>query len=456
MAQLEVIILAAGQGTRMKSRMPKVLHRLGGKPMLSHVIDTAKSIGAGRIHVVYGHGGDAVREALDGEDINWVLQEEQNGTGHAVRVAMPAVEDQSVALVLFGDVPLINRDTLERAVAIAQAGNVSVVTAALADPHGYGRIIRGPDNKVRAIREHKDASAEELAVNEINGGIKAAPAGALRAWLDGLRPNNAQGELYLTDIVAAAHGDGVDVEAVLVDDHHEVSGVNDRVQLAELERVYQHRCARALMLEGVTLADPARLDIRGTVSAGVDVSIDVNVVLEGDVEIGDGCSIGPNCVIRDAVIGDGVQILANSVVEEARIGDGARVGPFSRVRPEADLGRNVHVGNFVEIKKSVLAEGAKVNHLSYVGDTDVGKRVNIGAGTITCNYDGANKHRTVIGDDAFIGSGTELVAPVTVGAGATIGAGSTIGSDAPDGQLTLTRVKQRSIAGWKRPVKKSK
>lgn len=454
MAKLEVVILAAGQGTRMKSKRPKVLHPLGGKPLLGHVVDTAKSIGAHRIHVVYGHGGDQVRAAFDGVDINWVLQEQQNGTGHAVRMAMPSVDDDSTVLVLFGDVPLINPETLKRAVEIADGGAVSVVTTLLDNPFGYGRIVRGESGNVLAIREQKDASSDEQAVKEINAGIKAAPSKRLKDWLDALQPNNAQGELYLTDIVELANNHDVTVEAVLVEDAAEVTGINDRAQLAALERVYQSRQVHRLMLNGASVADPTRVDVRGSLTVGQDVFIDVNVIFEGEVTIGDDCIIGPNCVIRESSIGAGTHIHANSLVDESHVGEGASIGPFARLRPETNLGRGVKIGNFVEVKKASFADGAKANHLSYVGDSDIGARVNIGAGTITCNYDGANKHRTVIGDDAFIGSGTELVAPVKVGAGATIGAGSTIGSDAPPQQLTLTRVKQRSVKGWKRPVKK--
>ena len=454
MAKLEVVILAAGQGTRMKSKRPKVLHPLGGKPLLGHVVDTAKSIGAHRIHVVYGHGGDQVRAAFDGVDINWVLQEQQNGTGHAVRMAMPSVDDDSTVLVLFGDVPLINPETLKRAVEIADSGAVSVVTTLLDNPFGYGRIVRGESGNVLAIREQKDASSDEQAVKEINAGIKAAPSKRLKDWLDALQPNNAQGELYLTDIVELANNHDVTVEAVLVEDAAEVTGINDRAQLAALERVYQSRQVHRLMLNGASVADATRVDVRGSLTVGQDVFIDVNVIFEGEVTIGDDCIIGPNCVIRESSIGAGTHIHANSLVDESHVGEGASIGPFARLRPETNLGRGVKIGNFVEVKKASFADGAKANHLSYVGDSDIGARVNIGAGTITCNYDGANKHRTVIGDDAFIGSGTELVAPVKVGAGATIGAGSTIGSDAPPQQLTLTRVKQRSVKGWKRPVKK--
>ncbi len=454
MAKLEVVILAAGQGTRMKSKRPKVLHPLGGKPLLGHVVDTAKSIGAHRIHVVYGHGGDQVRAAFDGVDINWVLQEQQNGTGHAVRMAMPSVDDDSTVLVLFGDVPLINPETLKRAVEIADGGAVSVVTTLLDNPFGYGRIVRGESGNVLAIREQKDASSDEQAVKEINAGIKAAPSKRLKDWLDALQPNNAQGELYLTDIVELANNHDVTVEAVLVEDAAEVTGINDRAQLAALERVYQSRQVHRLMLNGASVADATRVDVRGSLTVGQDVFIDVNVIFDGEVTIGDDCIIGPNCVIRESSIGAGTHIHANSLVDESHVGEGASIGPFARLRPETNLGRGVKIGNFVEVKKASFADGAKANHLSYVGDSDIGARVNIGAGTITCNYDGANKHRTVIGDDAFIGSGTELVAPVKVGAGATIGAGSTIGSDAPPQQLTLTRVKQRSVKGWKRPVKK--
>ena len=454
MAKLEVVVLAAGQGTRMKSNRPKVLHRLGGKPLLAHVVDAAKSIGAYRIHVVYGHGGDQVRAEFAGVDINWVLQDQQNGTGHAVRMAMPNVDDDSTVLALFGDVPLINTETLKRAVEIADSGSVSVVTTLLDNPLGYGRILRGASGNVLAIREQKDASPDEQAIKEINSGIKAAPSELLKKWLDALQPNNAQGELYLTDIVESANNDDVTVEAVLVEDTAEVTGVNDRAQLASLERVYQSRKVHQLMVNGASVADPTRVDVRGNVVVGQDVFIDVNVIFEGEVTIGDDCTIGPNCVIRESSIGAGTHVHANSLVDGASVGEGASIGPFARLRPETNLGRGVKIGNFVEVKKANFSDGAKANHLTYVGDSDIGARVNIGAGTITCNYDGANKHRTVIGDDAFIGSGTELVAPVTVGAGATIGAGSTIGSDAPAQQLTLTRVKQRSVKGWKRPVKK--
>ncbi len=449
----EAVVLAAGQGTRMKSSLPKVLHDLGGKPLLGHVLETVRSLGTSAIHVVYGHGGDAVQNALPADDLNWVHQAEQLGTGHAVQRAIPHVHSDGAVLMLYGDVPLVKRATLQRALDIAASGSLAVVTARLEDPTGYGRIVRSESGSVTAIREHKDASQEELAINEINSGIMAGPVPQVRTWLARLDNNNAQGELYLTDLVEAAVTDAVPVETVLVDDENEIAGVNDRVQLAELERAYQRERAEALMRAGVTLRDPARIDIRGEVDVAPDVTIDVNVILEGHVRIGAGTTIGANCVITDADIASGVTVLPNCVIEKATIGAGSRVGPFARVRPDAELGEDVHVGNFVEVKKSKLGRGAKVNHLSYVGDAEVGERVNVGAGTITCNYDGANKHKTTIGDDAFIGSGAMLVAPVTVGTGATIGAGSTINRDAPDGDLTVARVKQRSISGWKRPEK---
>ncbi|MEM7408274.1 MAG: bifunctional UDP-N-acetylglucosamine diphosphorylase/glucosamine-1-phosphate N-acetyltransferase GlmU [Pseudomonadota bacterium] len=453
---IEIVILAAGQGTRMRSTLPKVLHDLGGRPLLGHVMDTAAVLNPTRLCVVYGHGGDTVMSTFADRDATWVHQSEQRGTGHAVLQAAPHLSDEAVVLILFGDVPLVRSETLEAAAAIASQDKLAVVSAMVADPTGYGRVIRDANDSVVAIREHKDASSAELAIREINTGIMAAPVNRLRGWLEGLTNDNAQGEYYLTDAVEAALADGVAIEASVVLDEDEVSGVNDRVQLARLERAYQHREAERLMRAGVSLRDPTRFDVRGTVEAGTEVSIDVNVVLSGRVTLGTGVRIGPNCVVSDTNIGDGVEILANCVIESASIAAGARVGPFARVRPEADLGPDVHVGNFVEIKKSVLKRGAKVNHLTYIGDSEVGERVNVGAGTITCNYDGANKHRTTIEDDAFIGSGAMLVAPVTVGAGATIGAGSTISRDAPANELTVARGKQRSISGWQRPVKNKK
>ena len=437
----------------MKSVRPKVLHELAGKSLLGHVVDTASHSNPRVLSVVYGYQGEQVQAAFADRAMAWAAQAEQLGTGHAVMQAMPALGDDAVMLVLYGDVPLVTSETMQAALDGAQQGALVVVTAKVDDPSGYGRILRNENNDVIGIREQKDADATELLINEINSGIMAVPVRVMRAWLAALNNGNAQGEYYLTDVVAMAVLDCYPIRSVIVDDIDQVTGVNDRVQLAQLERAYQRRMTEALMRGGVTLLDPARVDIRGDVQIAADVLIDVNVVLSGDVKIGSGSKIGANCVINNSVIGEGVELFPNCVVDAATIGNGARVGPFARVRPEANLGEDVHIGNFVEIKKSNLARGAKVNHLTYVGDSDIGERVNVGAGTITCNYDGANKHRTVIGDDAFIGSGTMLVAPVTIGAGATIGAGSTINRDAPAGELTVARSKQRSISGWQRPVK---
>ena len=452
---IEVVVLAAGQGNRMKSTLPKVLHPLAGKPMLVHVLDAARTVKPERIHVVYGHGGEVVRTVIEAPDVKLAEQAEQLGTGHAARMAMPSVDDDSIVLILFGDVPMVSSQTIREALDAAADDALVVVSVMLDNPYGYGRIIRGADGRMTDIREQKDASEAEQAIKEINTGIMAAPALRLRAWLEALSNNNVQKEYYLTDAVRAAVSESVAVETVLAHDVYEVAGINDRVQLASLEREYQRRQAEALMRAGVSLADPLRLDVRGNVQIGADVSIDVNVILEGNVTIGAGTRIGPNCVISDSTLGDNVELLPNCVVESATISRGARVGPFARVRPDAELGEDVHVGNFVEIKKSRLGKGAKVNHLTYVGDADIGARVNVGAGTITCNYDGVNKHRTVIGEGAFIGSGSMLVAPVSIGENATIGAGSTIGRDAPAGELTLERAKQRTIPGWQRPAKKS-
>jgi bifunctional UDP-N-acetylglucosamine pyrophosphorylase/glucosamine-1-phosphate N-acetyltransferase len=452
--KLSVIILAAGQGTRMRSALPKVLHRLGGKALLAHVVDTACRLRPDAIRVVYGHGGEQVREALADAPVEWVEQAQQLGTGHAVDQVMPSVDDDSVVLVLYGDVPLITADTLKPMLGQAGQGALCVLTAKLDDATGYGRIVRGANGRLVDIVEQKDASSEQLRIREINSGFLAVPAALLRGWLQRLDNSNAQGEYYLTDIVAMAVEDGVPVESATVADTDEILGVNDRSQLAHLERVYQHRLARALMLSGVTLADPGRFDQRGTLSAGSDSFVDVNVVFEGCVELGERVRIGPNCVIRNAVLGDDVEVFANSVIDDARIGVGSRVGPFARIRPDTELAERVHVGNFVEIKKSHIASGSKINHLSYIGDTRMGSGVNIGAGTITCNYDGANKHLTEIGDNVFVGSDTQLVAPVKVGDGATLGAGSTVTRDVPAGKLTLSRCPQTTIEGWKRPVKK--
>lgn len=451
--KLGVVILAAGQGTRMKSVLPKVLHPLADRPMLGHVVETARGLGAERIAVVYGHGGDQVPGAFADSDLIWVEQAQQLGTGHAVEQALPAMAGMDQVLVLYGDVPLTSQETLRGLLQAEEDTRLALLTVTLEDPAGYGRILRDAQGGVQRIVEQKDASVAELEIEEINTGILIADQQSLVQWLGRLDNDNAQGEFYLTDIVSMAVAEGVEVCTAQPGDEHEVMGVNDRLQLAELERHYQKLQARRLMRQGVTLRDPARFDLRGSLTVGQDVEIDVNVLIIGDVTLGDGVRVGANTVIRNSHIGAGVQIFENCVIEQAEVGAASRIGPFSRLRPETVLAARVHIGNFVEIKKSEVAEGSKINHLSYVGDTTVGRSVNIGAGTITCNYDGAFKHRTIIGDDAFIGSDTQLVAPVEVGAGATIGAGSTITRNAPPETLTLSRGKQTTIQGWIRPRK---
>jgi bifunctional UDP-N-acetylglucosamine pyrophosphorylase / glucosamine-1-phosphate N-acetyltransferase len=453
---LHVVILAAGQGTRMKSARPKVLQPLAGRPLLAHVLGRALGLGAHATHVVYGHGGDAVPAAFPDADVRWVLQAEQLGTGHAVAQAMPGIPDDAIVLVLYGDVPLIEAATLRPLVDAARHGRLALLGVRLEDPTGYGRIIRDAGGRVVRIVEQKDASAAELRVNEVNTGFLAAPAERLRGWLAGLSNANSQGEYYLTDVAAAAVAEGVEVEATLAPTVPEVLGVNDRAQLAGLETALRARLTAELMGAGVTLVDPARIDVRGRLACGRDVLIDVNAVFEGVVELADGVSIGPNVVIRNSRLGAGCVVHPNTVIDGADIGPGCELGPFARVRPGAELAEGVKIGNFVELKQSRVGAGSKVNHLSYIGDAEIGTRVNVGAGTITCNYDGANKHRTVIGDEAFIGSNTALVAPVEIGAGATIGAGSTISKDAPAGELTVARSKQTTVSGWRRPVKKPK
>ena len=448
-----VVILAAGQGTRMKSAQPKVLHQIGGKSLLGHVIDCARALSAEEIVVVYGHGGEQVRAAFtEQSDLQWVEQAEQLGTGHAVQQAMPALTRSEQVLVLYGDVPLIRPETLKQLIDTA-GGGFGLLTVTLDDPSGYGRVVRNELDRVQCIVEQKDADPEQLSIREINTGIMFMPRDDLQRWLGGLSNDNAQGEYYLTDVLAMAVDEGLDIQVCQPASVVEAEGVNNRVQLASLECAYQHRLAEALMTDGVTLRDPARIDIRGEVSHGLDVEIDFNVLLEGRVVLGDRVRIGANCVLRNATVADDVEILDNCVIEDAHIGPGSKVGPFARLRPGAELVGQAHVGNFVEIKKSVVGLGSKVNHLSYVGDSEIGAGVNIGAGTITCNYDGANKHKTEIADGAFIGSNTALVAPVKVGPGATIGAGSVIGKDAPEEKLTLTRAKQISL-NWQRPTKK--
>jgi bifunctional UDP-N-acetylglucosamine pyrophosphorylase/glucosamine-1-phosphate N-acetyltransferase len=454
-AKLEILILAAGKGTRMRSDLPKVLHRLAGRPLLGHVVDTAHSLGASQTCIVYGFGGEAVPQAMADDKLTFVLQAEQHGTGHAVRQALPRLADDSVTLVLYGDVPLTRTATLQPLVAAARAGQLGLLTVTLAHPDGYGRIVR-EHGKVTRIVEHKDASPAERAIQEVNTGIIAVATRQLKRWIAELRNENAQGEYYLTDIIAMAVRDGVEVGTHQPAHVWEVLGVNSKAQLAELERTHQSEIARALLDDGVTLADPARLDVRGALSCGRDVVIDVNCVFEGHVELGDGVQVGANCVLRNVKVAAGTRIDAFTLIDDAEVGEINRLGPFSRIRPGTKLARDVHVGNFVEIKNSLIDDGSKINHLSYVGDTTMGKRVNIGAGTITCNYDGANKHRTVIEDEVFVGSDTQLVAPITVGKGATLGAGTTLTKDAPAGELTLSRAKQLTVGGWKRPVKQKK
>ena len=453
--KLNIVILAAGQGTRMKSALPKVLHPLAGVPLVQHVINTSKKLQPEIINVVYGHGGELVQQRVNDQDINWVLQAEQLGTGHAVDQVKAQLNDEQLVLILYGDVPLIKEATLIQLLSQAKDG-FSLLTVELENPKGYGRIVRGSDGLVKNITEEKDASEEVKKITEVNTGILAVNASLLKGWLTQLDNSNAQKEFYLTDIIAMAVKDGYKVETTQPDNEHEVMGVNNRIQLAELERYFQLEQANKLMQDGITLADPSRIDIRGEIRHGRDISIDVNTVFEGLVSIGDNVSIGANCVIKDSVIADNVEILAMSILDNATVGAGSKVGPFARLRPEARLAENTHIGNFVEIKKSAIGVGSKVNHLTYIGDSIIGKNVNIGAGTITCNYDGANKHQTVIEDNVFVGSATQLVAPVKLGKNSTIGAGSTITVDVAADELAITRVKQKSITGWKRPVKNKK
>ena len=454
-SKLEILILAAGKGTRMRSDLPKVLHKLAGKPLLGHVVDNAHALGASQTCVVYGFGGEAVPQALADDKLTFVLQAQQHGTGHAVQQALPALADDSVTLVLYGDVPLTHTASLQPLVTAAQAGKLGLLTVTLADPAGYGRIVR-EHGKVTRIVEHKDATDAERAIAEVNTGILAVATRHLKLWIATLKNDNAQGEYYLTDIIAQAVADGVAIETHQPSHEWEVLGVNSKAQLAQLERIHQNEIAQALLESGVTLMDPARLDVRGSLDCGRDVAIDVNCVFEGRVLLGDGVQIGANCVLRNVTVAAGTRIDAFTLIDDAEIGEINRLGPFTRIRPGTTLARDVHVGNFVEIKNSQIDDGSKIGHLSYIGDTRMGKQVNIGAGTITCNYDGANKHRTVIGDDVFVGSDTQLVAPVSVGNGATLGAGTTLTKDAPAGELTLSRAKQTTITGWTRPVKLKK
>jgi bifunctional UDP-N-acetylglucosamine pyrophosphorylase/glucosamine-1-phosphate N-acetyltransferase len=450
---LQIVVLAAGQGKRMHSDLPKVLHPIAGRPLLSHVLEAARVLSPSRLCVVIGHGGEQVRARMASEPVHWASQERQLGTGHAVLQALPQLSEGGTVLILYGDVPLIAPDTLAGLVEAASAGAVALLTQVVEQPRGYGRIVRDGGGRVAGIVEEKDATEAQRAIREVNTGIMAVPRAQLAKWLGQLRNENAQGEYYLTDVIAAAVADGVAVEVRHPRAAHESLGVNSKSELATLERHYQMDRAAQLMKDGVTLADPARVDVRGELACGRDVSIDVNCIFEGRVTLGDGVRIGANCILRDVTVGAGTEIKPFTLIEEASLGANARIGPYARIRPGSALSDDVHIGNFVEVKASAFGRGSKANHLAYVGDSTVGSNVNIGAGTITCNYDGANKHRTVIEDDVHIGSDVQLIAPVTVGKGATIGAGATISKDVPPGGLTLTEKKQVTKPAWIRPRK---
>lgn len=459
---IHVVVLAAGQGKRMKSQLPKVLHPIAGKPMLHHVLDTAKKLDPHGVCVVFGHGGEAVRAATPAADLQWAKQEPQLGTGHAVAQALPHLPKDGVTVILYGDSPLISAATLQKLVDVATTQKVAWLTMQMKNPTGLGRIIRNTQGRVTAIVEHKDATEAQRNITEVNTGFLACPTAWLAAWLPKLSNNNAQGEYYLTDILALAVAEGRSVETHSPQDEWEVTGVNSKDQLADLERAYQREIARRLMVDGTTLIDPARIDVRGTLMCGDadaaanDVMIDVNCVFEGTVKLGRGVKVGANSILRDCTLGEGTEVLPFSFIDGATIGRNARIGPYARIRPTTVLADDVHIGNFVEIKASEVGVGSKANHLSYVGDTTVGKGVNIGAGTITCNYDGANKHRTIIEDDVHIGSDVQLVAPVTVSKGATIAAGTTVWKNTPSGELIMNPKSQTILAGWQRPVKAPK
>ncbi|NOI83296.1 bifunctional UDP-N-acetylglucosamine diphosphorylase/glucosamine-1-phosphate N-acetyltransferase GlmU [Vibrio tubiashii] len=450
--KFSAVILAAGKGTRMYSNKPKVLHTLAGKPMVKHVIDTCNGLGAQNIHLVYGHGGDQMQAELSSESVSWVLQADQLGTGHAVDQAAPQFEDDEKILVLYGDVPLISEETIESLLDAQPTGGIALLTVVLDNPMGYGRIVR-KNGPVVAIVEQKDATEEQKLIKEINTGVMVATGGDLKRWLSGLNNNNAQGEYYLTDVIAAAHDEGRAVEAVHPVNPIEVEGVNDRAQLARLERAFQSMQAQKLLEQGVMLRDPARFDLRGELQCGMDCEIDANVIIEGKVSFGDNVVIGTGCVLKDCEIDDNTVIRPYSVIEGATVGEECTVGPFTRLRPGAEMRNDSHVGNFVEVKNTRLGEGSKANHLTYLGDAEIGQRTNVGAGVITCNYDGANKFKTTIGNDVFVGSDSQLVAPVTIADGATIGAGTTLTKDVAEGELVITRAKERKISGWHRPVK---
>lgn len=450
-----VVILAAGKGKRMYSSMPKVLHPIAGEPMLAHVIRTARALDPQRLIVVYGHGGEQVRAAITDEDIVWVEQKEQLGTGHALKMALPELPQTGTTLVLYGDVPLTRADTLRTLLDAAGEG-MAVLTDLVDNPAGYGRIVRDAAGHPVAIVEDKDCDDAQRAIREINTGILALPNANLAGWLGRLGNQNAQGEYYLTDVLGMAHGDGQRVGSAVVPHSWEAAGVNNKVQLAQLERIHQHNIAQSLMQGGVTLADPARIDVRGTLECGRDVAIDVNCVFEGRVELGEGVSIGAHCVLKNVSVAAGTRIAPFSLLEDASVGPDCRVGPFARLRPGAELAARVHIGNFVEVKKSQIGEGSKVNHLTYIGDASIGRAVNVGAGCVTVNYNGVDKFRTVVEDNVFVGSGTLMVAPVTLETGSTIGAGSVINKTAPAGQLTVARARQVTVPGWQRPQKKTR
>ena len=447
------VILAAGKGTRMYSEKPKVLHTLAGRPMAKHVIDTCQSLGANNIHLVYGHGGDQMKQAFEQESVNWVLQAEQLGTGHAVNQAAPGFADDEKVLVLYGDVPLISQETIENLLDAQPNGGIALLTVVLKKPDGYGRIIR-KNGPVVAIVEQKDATEEQKLVREVNTGVMVATGGDLKRWLSALKNENAQGEYYLTDVIAAAHEEGRAVEAVHPVNPIEVEGVNDRSQLARLERAFQSMQAQTLLQQGVMLRDPSRFDLRGQLQCGMDVEIDTNVIIEGSVSLGDNVFIGTGCVLKDCEIDDNTVLSPYTVIDGATVGEDCTVGPFARLRPGTELKKAAHVGNFVEIKNATLGQDSKAGHLTYLGDAQIGDRVNVGAGVITCNYDGANKFKTTIGDDVFVGSDSQLIAPVTIADGATIGAGTTLTKDVAENELVITRAKERVIADWKRPTKK--
>jgi len=450
---LQVIILAAGKGTRMVSSKPKVLHKLAGQTLVEHVIASAEALKAESVSLVYGHGGEQVKNTITNKQLIWCEQKEQLGTGHAVQQAIDSISDSANILILYGDVPLLGVATLKLLLAAKKESAIALLTAKLPDPQGYGRIVRNNNDKIEKIVEQKDATEAEQQINEINSGVMVVNGNKLKEWLAKIGNNNSQGEYYLTDLIELAVAEGETVHSYIVADNKEIEGINNKVQLAEMEREYQKRQAYALMEKGVTLRDPNRFDCRGTLEAGQDVSIDINVIIEGQCKIGNNVTIGANSILKDMIIGDNVTILENCILEKSIVGNACNIGPYARLRPETELADNAKVGNFVEIKKSRIAKGSKVNHLSYIGDTEMGENVNIGAGTITCNYDGAYKHLTKIGDNAFIGSNTALVAPIEIGQGATIGAGSTLSNNAKEGTLTFSRAPQKSLKSWKRPSK---